>query len=104
MLIKIETDNYFISQRIKEIDINYFLMFNTKTKKFEVHNKRQAGNTFCVGLPFITLDERSLDYIQKTRIENIDNLIKEMDKENEKIENNQNKKIKEKIKEVLYDS
>lgn len=102
MLIKIESDNYFIAQRIKEIDSNYLLMFNTKTKKYEVHNLGQAGDTFCVCLPFITLDERTIHFVQKTRIENIDKVLNEIDKENLKNERKNKLDIKEKIYEVMY--
>lgn len=104
MLISINTDTYFISERVKEIDKNYFLVFNTKSKKYEVHNKGQADNTFCVGLPFMAIDERVIDLVQKTRVENINKLIEEIEKNNEKIEKQNKNTIKIKIQEVLNES
>lgn len=101
MLIKINTDNYFISERIKEIDKNYFLVFNTNLKKYEVHYKGQVENTFCVGLPFMTLDERTLSFVQKTKIENIEKIIKEIEKNNKNIENNNKNLILNKLQEVI---
>ena len=101
MLIKITSDTYFISQRIKEIDKDYFIVFNTKTKHFEVHNKRQAPSTYCIGLPFLELDERCLDKINETRVENIKKLLSEIEKQNQKIEEQNQKNMIEKLKEVL---
>lgn len=103
MLIKILSDNLFITSRLKEIDSSYFVVFNTKTNKYEVHSKRQAENTFCVGLPFSKLDERTIDYVQKTKVENIEKIIESIEKNNKKIENNNKKIILNQIEEVLYD-
>lgn len=104
MLIKLNTDNYFISSRLKEIDSSYFIVFNTKSKKYEVHSLRQAENTFCVGLPFCTLDERTVDFVLQTRVENFEKIIKNIEKNNKKIENSNKKIIFDKIEEELYDS
>lgn len=103
MLIKILSDNLFITSRLKEIDSSYFVVFNTKTNKYEVHSKRQAENTFCVGLPFSKLDERTIDYVLKTRVENIEKIIQNIEKNNKKIEKNNKKLILNKLEEVFYD-
>ena len=102
MLIRIYTDNLFVCERLREIDPSYFVVFNTKDKKYEIHSKGQADNTYCVGLPFSALDERAVEYVLKTRVQNVDKLIKEIEKNNQKIEKNNKKQIKEKIEEVLY--
>lgn len=101
MLININTDNFFVTKRIKEIDTNYFIVFNTKSKKFEVHNKEQHENTFCLSLPFGELDNRTLDLVQKTRVENINKLIEEIDKENQKKETQKHKEILNLAREIL---
>jgi hypothetical protein len=101
MLINIETDVFFISQRLREIDENYFIKYNTITKKFEIHHKEQMKNSFCLSVPYNTLDERTLELVNKTRIENIDKLIEKMDKENLIRERQNNKQTTEKLKEVL---
>lgn len=103
MLIRICNDNLFISERLKEIDAAYYVVYNTKQKIYEVHRKGQADNTFCVGLPFSELDERTVNFVLKTRVENVDRLIEEIEKNNLKIEKNNQKILEEKIKEVLYD-
>lgn len=104
MSIKITTDSLFISERLREIDKDYFIVFNEKRNKFEVHNSSQKLDTYCLTLPYNFLDERCVDLVLKTRIENKDNLIKIMDKENEKLEKRELKNILNGIREVVYDS
>lgn len=101
MLIKINTDNYFITQRIKEIDKHYFIVFNTTSNKFEIHNERQAENTYCVGLPFIELDERTIDFVLKTQASNVEKIIEEIEKNNKKIEEKNKEKIIEELEEII---
>ena len=99
--IEIKSDCLDISQRIKSIDDGYFILFDTKRQKFEVHSFNQLFTTYCFTSPFNFLDERLLCYTLKTRKENKDYLIKEMDKENEKFIKNEKNKQKEKIFEQL---
>lgn len=101
MLIRIDTDCMFITNRLREIDSSYFVVFNSKQNRYEVHSKRQAENTFCVGLPFSQLDERTITFVLKTRIENIEKIIENIEKENKKIEKQNQNMIFEKIQEVL---
>ena len=92
----VKNDLFNISRRIKQIDKNYFLMFNFKTKKFEVHYKRNK-NTLEIILPFNVLDKRTLDLVRKTRVENREKLIEEMDKNNKELELKNNVKIKDEV-------
>mgnify|MGYP003295530954 CR=1 FL=1 len=88
-LIKIENDCYFVAQRLKEIDDSYEVYFNTYTNSYEVHSSEQAKNSYCFKVPFDYLDERTVDYARKTRAANRDNLIKEIERNNQLIyENN----------------
>ncbi|MBQ8844911.1 MAG: hypothetical protein IJ008_02715 [Clostridia bacterium] len=104
MSIKIITDSLFICERLREIDKNYFIVFNEIRNKFEVHNSAQNLDTYCLTLPYDFLDERCIDLVLKTRIENKDKLIKLMDLENEKLEKKELKNILNGIREVVYDS
>jgi hypothetical protein len=85
MLININADTYFITERLREIDENYIIKYNTKTAKYEIHNLSQVDNTYALTLPYSELDERAVDYALKTRIENIDSIINEIDKFNDKV-------------------
>lgn len=94
MLIKIYEDVFDITTRLKEIDNDYFVVFNTEKNKYEVHNKSQK-NTYCLSVPFSGLDSRTIDLTLKTRRENIDKLLKEIEQNNEKIEKEANRKTKD---------
>ena len=82
MKIKIESDVYNISKRVKNIYKDYYVVLNTSTSKFEIHCKSQIGSTFCLTLPFKELDERTLNYINETKSENIENIVAKIEQEN----------------------
>ena len=82
MLVKLYSDVFDISQRVKNIDSGYYILFNTSNKKFEVHNSNQVGSSYCLTLPFKELDERTLNFINKTKSNNIEKILKEIENEN----------------------
>lgn len=101
---EIESDCLDIIKRIKAVDEDYFVVFDLDKKKFELHNKSQGGNTYCLSFPFDSLDERAVTLVLKTRVQNSDALFEEMQRENEKQEKDNIKKIWNDFKETLYDS
>ena len=102
--ILLESDPFYISDRIKEIDKNYYFVFNTKENRIELHRANQKGSTFSLVIPYECLDERAIFLAKKTRIENLNKLIEEIDKENEMREIKLRKQAFEQIKEVIYDN
>jgi len=82
----IQSDTFNIVSRLKQIDSSYFIVFNYRARKFEVHSKEQKGSTLCLVLPYSLLDERTLLHVKKTRSENRKQFLIEMEKENEKLE------------------
>ncbi len=92
MLIELKHDALFVSERLKEIDESYYLVFNTIKGKYEVHSNAQNGCPYCLTWPNQGLDERLVELTKKTRRENLNELLKEIDKENEKIEKQNIKK------------
>ena len=80
-MIKITDDVFDIASRIKSINSEYELFFDKDSNKFKVY----AKNTLQAVLPFSSLDKRTVDYLLKTQIKNIDKLQKEVDDNNEKI-------------------
>lgn len=82
MIFKLKSDLYNISKRIKKIDKGYYVVFNTVTKKFEIHNSLQLGSTYCLTLPYAELDERALKYVHKTKSENIEKILEQIEKDN----------------------
>jgi hypothetical protein len=95
MKIEIFTNVYFIPERLKEIDPNYFVLRDLERDAFEIHNSGQRDNTYCLTLPFSELDARALELIRKTQTKNMARLIAEMDLENEKLQNEKHKKIED---------
>ncbi len=78
---------YNIANRIKDIDRDYYIVYNTDCARFEVHNSMQIGSTYCCSLPYNALDERTLNYVNDTRSINIENILDNIDRENERVEN-----------------
>lgn len=100
-LILIDNDCYFIAQRLKEIDESYFIVFNLFKRVYEVHSKNQQKNSYCFTIPYLTLDDRTIDFAIKTRKENIDKILKEIDENNNKVYKKNIKEQVEKIKEAI---
>ena len=86
MRIQIEQDVYNISQRIKEIDRNYYIVYDTSKQKFEVHSSTQIGSSYCLTLPQTQLDERTLKYVRETLSTNIDEILDKIENDNKILE------------------
>ena len=90
MKIKIINDVYNISNRIKQIDRGYFIVYDTSKNNFEIHSSRQLGNTYCLTVPYSKLDARTLYYVEKTKVKNIDDILNKIENEN-KLKDSENK-------------
>ncbi len=86
-LIPIENDLFSIGERLKEIDPRYLLYRNAKEGRFEVY----IGEALQFVVPFPCLDARTVEYARKTRIERIDEILNEMDKSNNLLEERRDK-------------
>ena len=102
-LIKINADVFDITTRLKEIDNNYFIVYNTNLKRYEVHNSGQYLDTFC-----LTVDGKLnclvIDKVLKTRRQNIAKLLKQIEQNNKKLENEKQRKFKDELHFKLTDS
>ena len=83
----IHTNVYNIPQRLREIDPNYFVVRNHKTHQFEVHHKDQVGSTLALNIQFDELDDRAVQLARSTQPRYAQNIFREMDRNNEKLEN-----------------
>ena len=99
----VKTSALNIPERLKQIDKGYFLVFNHRSKEFEVHHREQRDNTFCLNIPYKELDVRTLELVKRTRMEYAKQIFKEMEENNLKIEREADKKRNEYSKEVLTD-
>ena len=100
-LIQIFTDPFFICQRLKEIDRSYFVMFDLEKKNYQLHSSEQRGNSYCLTFPFDCLDARAVEHAKKTRVENEDKIIEEIDRENKRLEKKLIKDEINRLKEAL---
>lgn len=82
MRVKCNNDALFIAQRLKQINSNYYVVFNARNQKWEVHFKGQKPNSLCVTVPYDALDERTVTLVNKTKTENQKALIAEIEHAN----------------------
>lgn len=62
-LIPIFQSVYHIPERLYEYDRSMFLVFNTRTQKYEVHCLDHIGDTFAFTVPYDELDVRTLRHV-----------------------------------------
>ena len=82
MKIKIFNDVYEISKRIKYIDKDYYVVYDTSKQKFEIHNSNQIGNSYCLTVPYKELDERTLKLVRSSQSANIEEILKNLENDN----------------------
>ena len=94
-----------ISFRLTEIDPHYVLVFNKLKKRVEVHNTSNKDNTLSVVCPYDKIDTRLLTLVRQTRKERSEELIKEIEASNEKLEKSNTETItdnaRQRVKELL---
>ena len=100
-LIRIEADCFDIANRLREIDRSYEVYFNLNSRCYEVHSRDQVKSTYCFRVPFKNLDERTIYFAIKTLSKNKDNLIKEIEESNLRLEKENLKKQVDALKEIV---
>lgn len=85
MKIQIKDDVFDIVKRVKQIDEDYFILYDTTKKIYELHCCNQK-ESFCLSLPYDCLDQRTIDKTLATRKQNKDKLLKEIEQNNQKLE------------------
>ena len=100
-LIKIESDCFDICSRLKDVDPTYQVFFNLNRNCFEVHSYSQTKSSYCFTIPFDQLDERTIDYAQRTMVENKDKIIKEIEEHNKRVEEKNLKMQVNALKELI---
>ena len=96
-LIKIQHDTFNISQRIKEIDEGYFIVYNTSCGRFEIHNSKQHSCTFCLTVDG-ELNSKVVEKVRKTRVQNVKKLLEEMEQNNLMLEKESQRKFDDEMK------
>jgi hypothetical protein len=83
---EIKSDLLGIVKQVKAIDPDYFFLRRKRDGKIELHHKGQPDFSFCLMIPFDTLDDRTLKHVWDTRIEKTEALLAEMEAHNNKID------------------
>lgn len=104
MHLKLTHDVYEISKRIKNLDRGYYIVYNTSTCKFEVHNFNQLHTSYCLTLPYANLDERTLNYVAKTRSVNIEKILEEIENNNKIQESTQKRESLSEFQDIVLDN
>ena len=97
MKIKIENDLFEISSRLKQIDNTYFVVYNTKKHRYEVHSTMQRKSSMC----FVVgnkLNYYAIIKAHKTSIKRLKSVVNSLDIHNEKILRKKEEETSYKIK------
>lgn len=71
--------------RLKELNRAFFVMFNTKKQKYEIHCSDQPFNTLACVLPYDELDSRAIQYVREHSADRLAIIAKEIDEHNERL-------------------
>ena len=77
---------YDIPVRLKQVNRDFFVMFNTRIQKYEVHCSSQPFDTLACVLPFDELDARALEYVRQYSRERTERLAEEIERYNEELD------------------
>lgn len=94
-LFEINDDLFNIAERIKSIDANYKIYFNGDTHRYELHNMR-CYPSYQLTFPYKTLDKRAIDYTLKSDIKYKERILKEIEQNNLRLEQERQKALFEK--------
>lgn len=102
----IENDIYDISNRIREIEDGYFIVYNRAGNVFEVHSTLNKGlDTYCFRVPYKELDYRTLQLCRETNIAmHGDRIYKKMKEENASIEAENKRDFKRQLEGAGYET
>lgn len=85
-LIAITNDLYDIARRLRSINDDYRVYYNTRRSRYEVHDISRSPDTFQFAVPFDELDARTVTYALYSRVENADSIFAQMERDNAVIE------------------
>ena len=75
-----------IPARLKALRASWFVMFNTRSQRFEIHDAAQPEGTLACALPFDALDARAIEYARRYRVARLEETAREVEAFNERLE------------------
>jgi len=91
MKIAIKNDVFNIFKRIKQINNNFYIIFDTNKNKYEIYEKNNPCVLFT--LPYESLDASAVSYVLKMLKTSNEEILKEIEEHNSKLEREENEKI-----------
>ena len=86
-MIEITNDLFDIANRLRSVNENYRLYYNTHKSRYEVRNS--ATDTLEFVVPYGELDARTVEYARYTGVQNAKALLAEIERNNAKVEKQQ---------------
>lgn len=83
--IPVTSNVYDIPARLKELNRDFFIMYNGINGKFEVHNSSLGFDTLECVLPFDELDARTISYVRERMNLEAEKLAREIEEYNERL-------------------
>ena len=103
MKILVKSDVYNICNRVKQFDPSYRVVYNDVPNKYEIYSTRLQLDvdvisgvplSYVCAVPYNELDERTINHLYNTRVENIHRIVEAIDEQNQKLENENLQKLK----------
>jgi hypothetical protein len=96
----VESNVFNIPERIKEIDPDYFILFNTYSQKYELHHTLTPWNTYQLTFPYEALDERAVFHVNRTHVRRAKQLAMEVEEHNRKLDEDKKKRFSDQVREI----
>lgn len=103
----IENDLYGIAEKVREYDPSFFVVFNVRRKKHEIHSTVPAITSYQMDCPGngYDLDDRTLHAIREGDLRNRGReIFAEIDRHNERLEKAQEKRVNSRMKDAIKES
>ena len=103
MKVLVRSDVFNICSRVKKFDNSYRIVYDNIADTYQIYSTNLNGVIELIGwtplsyvcsLPYNQLDERTINYLYSTRVENIEDIIKQIDGDNQRLEYHNQLKLK----------
>ncbi len=65
MKIKLKDNVFNVTDRLKKLNPNFFVLYNLENKKFELHSRDYGRLSYVLTFPYDVLDGRAINFVQK---------------------------------------
>lgn len=101
--MEVKDDLYDVVDEIKGISAEYFVEFNPRTLRYELHS-HYLRPTYVLTFPYDRLDRRAVTHTLKTRVANIDRLIEEIERDNLSLEKSATDRARKELRQALEEA